>query len=227
MNKNNKVILFNGPALIGKNSAITYLADCGLNFQFAECKDHLHTLTQNLFCIDEQTYWEIYEDRAAKEKPDVRFKISKNIARQLARSVSTVRDRLEVLDTVNDKNDHIYLSIREAMIYTSEVVCKPAFGKEYFGRARALKIKNDATFNWIWVDSSCGFNEELIPLVETLGQENILLIRIHKTGYTFAGDSRRYINDGVIINTVDVTNNGSEREYNSKIYELVTEFIRD
>jgi hypothetical protein len=55
--------------------------------------------------------------------------------------------------------------------------------------------------------------------------ENILLIRIHRDGYTFEGDSRDYIPDGVITNTVDIDNNGTLEDYLKKVETVVRGFI--
>jgi hypothetical protein len=124
------------------------------------------------------------------------------------------------MDTVSDG---IYLSQREAMIYISEVVMKPKFSNNYFGVARAKAIQDGE----IAVDSSTGFVEELPPLIERLGQENILLIRIHREGTTFEGDSRNYIPDGVITNTVDVNSvYGELTKYLEDVENVVSKFLK-
>jgi hypothetical protein len=115
----------------------------------------------------------------------------------------------------------VNLSIREAMIYVSEVICKPRFGDDFFGRARAAKLIPQLTY----IDDSCGFVEELPPLIERVGQDNILLIRIHRDGCTFDGDSRKLISDGVITNTFDVYNNGSLEDYFKKMESIIGGFI--
>ena len=95
-------------------------------------------------------------------------------------------------------------------------------GSGYFGVARAKAIQEGE----IAVDSSTGFVEELPPLIERLGQENILLIRVHREGATFEGDSRNYIPDGVITNTVDVNSvYGKLTEYLEEVERHVEEFL--
>jgi len=225
-----KLILMNGPKGIGKDSALAHLEfSRGLPLTYLECKDHLHELTQMLFGVDKETYESIYFDRDLKEKPHEAFRIATSEVHKLIPWFpvldSTLTSGFYSLD------EDFYLSVREAMIYVSEVVCKPAFGKQYFGemRAKALKeiIAASPSTPEIIVDGSCGFTEELEPLKKVIPDEDVLLLRIHRDGKDFGEDSREYIPDRIIKNTVDVYNNGTEEEYNNKIYEIVNNFIGD
>jgi hypothetical protein len=216
--------LFNGVKSVGKDEAITYLRSLGYPLVRREAKGKLHALVQEFFCISPERYWEIYEDRYLKEKPLVEFTV-----------LQTPAEKLELESVLGYRltftNGHRFgeirptvLSVREAMIYVSEVICKPRFHSNYFGVARAKAIREDE----IAVDSSTGFVEELPPLIERLGQENILLIRVHREGATFEGDSRNYIPDGVITNTVDVNSvYGFLDEYLDEVKQVVTNFIGD
>lgn len=121
----------------------------------------------------------------------------------------------------NTGNRNVKLSIREAMIFVSEVMCKEKFGLDYFGVARANSVRHAEVI----VDGSTGFVEELPPLIEKLGQENILLIRVHRNGCTYDGDSRNYIPDGVIHNTIDIDNNSSLGGYFNQVEEAVQKFL--
>lgn len=225
-----KIILFNSPAKLGKDTAIDYLEDwCDVPLVRREAKGKLHTLVQEFFCVSPERYWEVYEDRELKEKVLDEFKVSFDW--QDAEQLETVlgysleRETVTYRDYGYDQYQENYywkLSIREAMIYVSEVICKPRFGKDYFGIARAKAIQESE----IAVDSSTGFEEELPPLIERLGQENILLIRVHREGATFEGDSRNYIPDGVITNTVDVNSvYGKLDEYLEEVKVVVSKFI--
>ncbi len=218
----NKAILLNGSRLCGKDSAINYLKQQGVPLVIREAKDSLHKLTQMLFCVPEERYWEIYNDRSLKEKPlnDFRITLIPNEYLVLRNVLGQEDLRLQGFDGVNVKVD---LSVRQAMIYVSEVICKPRWGANYFGESRTNLILDGE----IIVDGSCGFKEELPPLIAKLGQKNILLIRVHRDGCTFAGDSRSLIEDGVINNTVDVYNNGLEQDYLDNVYKLVKEFLNE
>lgn len=243
--KNTKVILLNGPAGCGKDVALEHIGDTALAGRWTswkvvrrECKDKLHKLTQELFCVNPVRYWEIYNDRSFKELPLPDFRVT----------ISTPdRDLLEHSLGYNIQEDSVYrnpsllvggkvakftvnLSIREAMIYVSEVICKPRWGEDYFGVARANSLQEYE----LAVDaSSAAFErngeitcDEIPPLLERVDMEDILLLRIHRPGFTYEGDSRRYIPDGVIDNTVDVYNNGTLEEFFDKVGDEVNMFVR-
>ncbi len=217
--KNTLAILLNGPKLCGKDSAIDYLIkEKEFPLIRKECKGKLHILTQQFFCISATNYWEIYNDRDLKEAPCAEFSIPTTNLHKLAVFCPRVSSFLVALP--NKLPEKVCLSIREAMIYVSEVVVKPNFGMNYFGVARASDLEP-----WsVYIDGSCGFAEELPPLIEELGQENILLLRIHREGCTWEGDSRSYIEDGVLDKTIDIYNNGTEEEYNEAILEACLSF---
>lgn len=228
----NKVVLWNGPKLVGKDVAINHLRSLGLDFVVRECKDSLHKITQLLFCVSLERYWEIYNDRSLKEVPlkEFRIKLSMNELDKLKDIVDTI-DIDSPFQGVTYHSDpftrnvefiEVNLSIRSAMIYSSEIICKPRFGEDYFGRSRASEIKDGE----IVFDGSCGFVEELGPLLAKVPMNDILLLRIHREGFTFDGDSRYYIPDGVIKNTVDIHNNGSEESYFKEVEHYVRKFLQ-
>lgn len=222
-----KVILLNGPKLCGKDIAITHLKSVGFPFVVREAKDSLHKITQQLFCVSEHRYWEIYNNRDTKELPLPDFHITIN-SLELDKLEDILKYSLDGRVGEAFRKDAsivlyypIDLSVREAVIYVSELICKPRFGEEYFGKARANSIKDRE----IVIDGSCGFVEELTPLIERVGQNNILLIKIHRDGCNFDGDSRNYIPDGILKNTVSVSNNASEYDYLNRISEIVRSFL--
>ena len=80
-------------------------------------------------------------------------------------------------------------SPREFMIWISETVIKPTFGKSYFGERLAVDVENMDVPTVICSDG--GFSDEIIPLI-TRGHE-VIICRLHRNGFTFEGDSRNYI----------------------------------
>lgn len=219
---NSKAILCCGPANAGKDVSIMDLKNKGYPLVVRECKDVLHQLTQTLFCVEDSRYWQIYNDRGLKEVPlpDFKIKLDNGEREKLGKIIGQPIRWAWEEDAA--KEGYYYLSIRQAMICVSEVICKPRFGSNYFGLARANSIQEGEVI----VDGSCGFVDELDPLIDKLGQENILLLRIHRNGYTFEGDSRSYIPDGVINNTIDVYNNSTEGEYFKEVEHHVRSFLR-
>lgn len=230
-----KIILFNSPKNVGKSEAIKYLKTKGINLISAECKESLHKLTMTLFGVSSERYWEIYNTRELKEVPLLEFHIHLDFE-DLCRFEEILGYYLipheddewgegypRLIGNTSGSLCEVNLSIREAMIYVSEVIVKPRWGEDWFGQERVRKMNN---MGWsyvdldtgketpiIFTDDSCAFVDELTPLIEYIGQGNILLLRIHREGFTFEGDSRDYIPDGVITNTVDIYNNGTEQEY--------------
>ena len=228
-----KIILFNSPKNVGKSKAIEYLNSKGLSLISAECKESLHHLTITLFGVSPERYWEIYNTRELKEVPLPEFRIklegdeSYELQEILGQEIQTVWVKHNM-----GSNRYSELSIRQAMIYVSELVIKPRWGEDWFGQQRVREISRykDVGGNWlpsdiVFCDDSCAFVDELTPLIEYLGQENILLIRIHREGFTFDGDSRSYIPEGVITNTMDIDNNGTEQDYFDEVEKVVKRFL--
>jgi len=91
-------------------------------------------------------------------------------------------------------NPVVKMTIRELMIKISEDFVKPVVGKEAFGILAAKQISClplDSTV----VFSDGGFVEEIKPLVDMFGKENVVIVRIHRKGCNFENDSRKYITD--------------------------------
>lgn len=81
-------------------------------------------------------------------------------------------------------------SRREAMIYMSEEVIKPNYGKDFFGRQVANEIEDGVHY----AISDGGFVEELVPLIERVGRKNIVIVQLTREGCSYSTDSRRYFN---------------------------------
>ena len=86
------------------------------------------------------------------------------------------------------------LSKREALIHVSENVIKPKHGKDYFGVKTAERV--DPLLNHCFSDG--GFIEEVHPLINRVGPENICIVQLYRDGCSFSADSRNYIN-GILI----------------------------
>lgn len=133
------------------------------------------------------------------------------------------------------------MSRREAMIHVSEDIVKPKNGKDYFGRMVAEEIEDGK--NYAIADG--GFIEELEPIIEKLGEENIVLVQITREGHDFSTDSRRYF-DGKLfkeytighetpieksfvldekfdIKTYRIHNNGSLRNFHNTLMDIHSE----
>lgn len=100
-------------------------------------------------------------------------------------------------------------SPRQAYIFKSEVMVKPHFGDQYYGRLylRDALAAYRLGSRMIAVTDS-GFASEVQPLIEVVGLDSIFLVHIHAEarGKTFANDSRSYL-DLPGVRTVDLINN--------------------
>lgn len=107
------------------------------------------------------------------------------------------------------------LTPRQAYIAVSEAYIKPVHGKDFFGK-RLLEKINQIPKN-LFVASDGGLIEELIPVVEGLGGENVLVLKISRPGCNFEGDSRSYYPTSTLkelsIDHQDLLNDGSLQEF--------------
>lgn len=94
------------------------------------------------------------------------------------------------------KPDDVFLgkSCRQVQIDISEVYMKPMHGQQVFGKflANYIHKRADEGIEVFFVTDS-GFRPEAEVLVEEFGPQNILLVRIHREGHSYEGDSRNYI----------------------------------
>lgn len=109
---------------------------------------------------------------------------------------------------------------REWLIYVSEVMVKPIFGKHYFGQALTRNIGDSRDV----VISDGGFVEEVFPLWEQFGS-NLAVVQFCGMGKTsFDGDSRDWINiPGVhtVRMPVDNTPDVAPEWYANMIFEEI------
>jgi hypothetical protein len=86
------------------------------------------------------------------------------------------------------------LSRREALINVSENIVKPQKGSDYYGRCVAAEVQDGRNYSI----SGGGFAEELIPLINRVGTDNIVLVQLARDGCDYSSDSRRYLNGRLV-----------------------------
>jgi hypothetical protein len=94
------------------------------------------------------------------------------------------------------------MSRREALIYTSEEVIKPRYGKDFFGVQVAKEIVNENDY----CISDGGFVEELLSVINRIGSDNIVLVQLTRDGCDYSSDSRRYF-DGNLVHEYTISKN--------------------
>ena len=87
-----------------------------------------------------------------------------------------------------------HMSVREAMIYVSEKIIKPKKGLDYFG----TQVANEIDLNKDYCISDGGFIDELVPVINTVGSDNFVLVQLTREGEDYSSDSRRYFDGNVI-----------------------------
>lgn len=88
------------------------------------------------------------------------------------------------------------LSCRAFLIKVSERMIKPHFGQSYFGECEAKNIRRypNEFKECGFCFSDSGFNAELAEVVKEAGPENVIVVQLHRSGTSFKGDSRAYLN---------------------------------
>lgn len=81
---------------------------------------------------------------------------------------------------------------REVAIAYSERMCKPVFGLHYFGIKAVDRLRARNRRDQIVIFTDSGFAIEAVPLVQEIGAQNVLQVRVSRPGRTFEGDSRSY-----------------------------------
>ena len=85
------------------------------------------------------------------------------------------------------------ISQRDYLIKISEEWIKPHYGNDYFGNCLVNNINNQRCD--IAVVSDGGFVDEIEPLFNKYGKENVYIVQWSKKGCSFENDSRDYIDD--------------------------------
>jgi len=108
---------------------------------------------------------------------------------------------------------------RQLLIALSEELLKPRYGDDFFGKVFWQHAKNSASD--LIIASDCGFESEVTRVVANAGKNNCLLIRAHRVGTSFDGDSRSFLRDD-ICTTWDVNNNSTIHEFTMKVLRIIT-----
>lgn len=98
-------------------------------------------------------------------------------------------------------------SSREVFIEVSEEVIKPHYGSKYFGERAVAKISSSSQCP-LFIFGDSGFEEELEPVSNYVGRENVILCRIRNRG-SFSDDSRSFLSGQHAGIVLDYDNSGS------------------
>jgi hypothetical protein len=107
----------------------------------------------------------------------------------------------------------------DVQISMSEYWAKDKFGMRVFGKLALREIQKSPSK--IFVCSDSGFDYEAAPLLPYFGISNVLLVRLHREGKTFAGDSRGYI-ELPGVRTLEMSNDSSTTHFCEQVKEIVS-----
>jgi hypothetical protein len=210
----NKVVILNAPPSAGKDTVANAL--CTLTgATHSRFKHHLYLCTASLFKMPLERFMGLAEDTIDKEVPHKELILSNANYTKLCEH--TKKNRAFTVD----KEFNVHISPREALIFTSEVAIKPLMGNAYFGEAAASYI-TQSTGN---IFSDGGFQEELSPIIKTVGSRNVYVVQFTREGSeSFDGDSRNWLDVSEVLpssNLLITTNNGTIDEIVNEILEWI------
>ena len=118
------------------------------------------------------------------------------------------------------------LSQRQYLIWLSEKIMKPLFGKSVFGQRFKddLDFESDMCGRYRFVAPDGGFVEEVQPFLDDPEWE-VIIVRLSRVGCTFEGDSRNYLSN-ISQHEVDIENNTTIVDAIRKI-EQFTKHIKE
>ncbi len=134
------------------------------------------------------------------------------------------------LEANKDKPHHLLRgkTYRQAQIGLSELHVKPFYGADQYGQWMVHHIKQQQLFersfkhSWpiLFICPDSGFIHEAEPVIKYLGEDNCLLIKMHRDGKDYSNDSRSHLNlPG--ITTRNVYNDSTETDLRHILTEIV------
>ena len=124
------------------------------------------------------------------------------------------------------------VTVRQLLIDMSEKWMKPCYGKDIFGKIAAERVSEAMQLSDhfgeepydLYVFSDCGFDAEVHHVLKLFGNENAILIRLHRDGCTYEGDSRSYI-ELDDVRTIDIINHGNSF-FKDRVLEAVKNWMK-
>lgn len=193
-----KLILFNGPPRSGKDTV----------------GGHLQYHLLNKTTIDSDLIYQFKFATPLKQAANI-------FLNDYSHSIYTFED-------VKDEPQPILNggTYRELLIRISENAVK-TFGKDVFGNMAFARMRENLSNDGyselcgVHICTDSGFEEECQPLIEAFGEENTLLVRLHREGCDFSSDSRSHLDIANIL-TLDIHNN-----FDFNMIEEVSKIIKE
>ena len=156
------------------------------------------------------------------------FKMSGPIKAAAKAFFSLSDDEVDYLEQIKTTPSFLLFGVSyvDLQISMSEDWAKKKFDQYIFGKLAARSVSahiKSSPNQELYVCSDSGFESEAWPVIDIFGKENTLLVKIHRNGKDFSGDSRSYIElDG--IQTIDLINNKDVGSYYDSIKSLIEDW---
>lgn len=185
-------LFINGPAGSGKSTLSRMI-----------CESHSEAMPEAFAAPIREMLWSVFFPEAVVERP-FDFK-SAEVKKQKLSSLAKLDHLAALLAPATDP------VVREAMIEFSEHYMKPSFGEDVFGRLLWNRCCEETQFYSSFIIDDSGFVPEASYIVDRVGASACHLIRLHRHGCDYSGDSRGYISLPN-VQTLDLNNNGAPDE---------------
>jgi hypothetical protein len=157
------------------------------------------------------------------------FKLSGPIKAAIKSMFELKDETVELLEEVKTQAIPVLFdnSYVDCQISFSEDWAKKLFGNYVFGNLAARHVNRhilEHPEQELYVCSDSGFAAEAEPLIRLFGPKNCLLVKLHRPGKTFEGDSRSYISLDE-VKTVELSNDYDTEIYCQSIDDLVTSWL--
>lgn len=153
------------------------------------------------------------------------YKMSRPMKHQLFELFGFTTDKIKWIEANKDIPIAFFngMTWRQVQIEFSEDFMKPRFGDDIFGKIAVLNV-NNIMHPYITISDS-GFRDEAVPIIKSVGNKNVLLVRIIRPGTSFDGDSRSYWDQsGLGLTEIEINNYYGTEESSDKKEAL--EFYR-
>lgn len=207
-----RIILFNGPPGSGKDTAASIVAKHipNLVYQYKMAlplKEACHKLLGLQGTLEELEPLKEKDLRIPIKFPSLLDEKSGVQRSYESALVSLLGEKKLIKENWSETEDQKKLestsmTLRQFYIHVSENLMKPLFGKRVFGKLAVEYIRQ--SHEAVTTISDSGFVDEAMPIIEYFGAEHVLLVRLHRPGKSFAGDSRSYVD--LPVQTIDIEN---------------------
>jgi hypothetical protein len=172
------------------------------------------------------------------DNPVVLDKMSAPIKSAFAAMMMVEIDEFYIVDGYeHDKDSPIPLlgnkSYRNWQQDFSEKFMKPLYGVPIFSKLFLLRLEQYIDMyppsdyvEPVIVVSDCGFQIEMDTIAQEFPTEDVLLLRLHRPGFDFTGDTREFVEPRGLTRLVEIKNDGTIPAFESMVLLHTLDFLK-